>query len=112
VAVTMPFARSFSSMVASRLIAPRILNAPISWMFSSFTNTSAPTRLFKTGLLISGVGSRKGFMTFRARLTSAIVIGDGGESASEPQSVASRCVLAAGVIISRSYPSIPHEPRF
>jgi len=35
-AVTTPASRSLSESVAIRFIAPRILNAPVRWKFSSF----------------------------------------------------------------------------
>jgi len=41
-AVTTPASRSASESVCIRFIAPRILNAPVRWKFSSFRWRSAP----------------------------------------------------------------------
>src|SRR5690606_5638370 len=94
----MPRARSASPRLASRLMAPRILNTPMSCTFSSLTQVRVPTRASSSGWLSSGVGARCGAITSRARRTSSKVTGEGGVPTSEPQSVSSRKSGIAGVM--------------
>jgi hypothetical protein len=41
-AVTTPRARWLTGIVRMRVTAPRTLNDPVTWVFSSFNHTSAP----------------------------------------------------------------------
>src|SRR6202035_5700146 len=69
-----PRARSSSDNSASRFAAPRSLNAPVTWRFSSFSTTSAPVAEETASLVTAGVRRTRPETRFAAASTSASVI--------------------------------------
>ncbi len=69
-----PRARSSVLNEASRLAAPRSLNAPVTWRLSSFSTTSAPVAADTAWLATVGVRTTRPETRFAAASTSAIVI--------------------------------------
>src|SRR5215210_3279634 len=70
-AATTPASRSLSVSVASRLTAPRTLNAPVRWRFSAFSQTSRPAIRENVSELYTGVSRATPAMRSRASRMSA-----------------------------------------
>ena len=70
-AATQPAARCFGVNESSLLNAPRSLNEPVNWRFSSFRKTFAPVRSLKNEERSRGVSRICGAMRFAARTTFA-----------------------------------------